>query len=142
VKEKRIQDKTSPLLFSGVPENLPSLRRAYELTREASQLGFDWPDLNGVLKKMKEEMEEFREALSLDNRKKIQEELGDLLFVMVNVSRLLRIDPEEALNQTVEKFIRRFRHIGTSLQKKGKSFRESNLTEMDQLWEEAKRKKK
>ena len=87
-------------------------------------------------------MKEFREALSLQNRRKIQEELGDLLFVMVNISRFLRIDPEEALNQTVEKFMRRFRHIETSLQKKGKSFHQSNLTEMDQLWEEAKKRRK
>jgi tetrapyrrole methylase family protein/MazG family protein len=117
-----------------------SLSMAYQLTREASQLGFDWPDLKGVLKKMEEEMKEFREALSLQNRRRIREELGDLLFVLVNISRFLRIDPEEALKKTVDKFIRRFHYIETSLHKKGKSFHQSNLIEMDQLWEEAKKR--
>ncbi|MFB3884680.1 MAG: MazG nucleotide pyrophosphohydrolase domain-containing protein [Thermodesulfobacteriota bacterium] len=119
-----------------------SLSLAYQLTREVSRLGFDWPDLDGVLRKMKEETKELTEALALQNRRKIREELGDLLFVMVNLSRFLRIDPEKALKQTVEKFMRRFCYVETSLQKKGKSFRQSNLAEMDRLWEEAKKKKK
>jgi uncharacterized protein YabN with tetrapyrrole methylase and pyrophosphatase domain len=119
-----------------------SLSLAYQLTRKVSRLGFDWPDLNGVLKKMDEEMKEFREALSLHNRRRIREELGDLLFVLVNISRVLRMDPEDALKKTVEKFIRRFHYIERSLHKKGKSFRQSNLIEMDQLWEEAKKRKK
>ena len=120
---------------------MSSLSLAYQLTIKVSRLGFDWPDLNGVLKKMDEEMKEFREALSLRNRRNIREELGDLLFVLVNISRFLHIDPEEALRKTVEKFMRRFHYIETSLQKKGKSFHQSNLLEMDQLWEEAKKKK-
>jgi tetrapyrrole methylase family protein/MazG family protein len=119
-----------------------SLSLAYQSTRKASRLGFDWPDIEGVLKKMDEEIEEFREALSLQNRRRIREELGDLFFVLVNISRFLRIDPEEALRKTVEKFMRRFHYIETSLHKKGKSFHQSNLIEMDQLWEEAKKSKK
>jgi tetrapyrrole methylase family protein/MazG family protein len=119
-----------------------SLSLASQLTREVSRLGFDWPDLDGVLKKLDEEMKEFREALSLQSRSKIREELGDLLFVLVNISRFLRIDPEEALRKTVKKFMLRFHYIETSLRKKGKSFHQSNLIEMDQLWEEAKKKKK
>ncbi len=118
-----------------------SLSLAYQLTKEVSRLGFDWPDLNGVLKKMDEEMKEFREALPLRNRRRIREELGDLFFVLVNISRFLQMDPEEALKKTVEKFIRRFHYIERSLHKKGKSFHQSNLIEMDQLWEEAKKKK-
>ena len=119
-----------------------SLSLASQLTREVSRLGFDWPDLDGVLKKLDEEMKEFREALSLQSRSKIREELGDLLFVLVNISRFLRIDPEEALRKTVKKFMLRFHYIETSLRKKGKSFHQSNLIEMDQLWEEAKKRKK
>ena len=122
-------------------EAVSSLSLAYQLTRKVSRLGFDWPDLDGVLKKLDEEMKEFREALSLQNRKRIQEELGDLLFVLVNISRFLRIDPEEALKKTVDKFRRRFHYIEASLHKKGKSFHQSNLIEMDQLWEEAKKRK-
>jgi len=118
-----------------------SLSLAAQLTRDVSRLGFDWPDLDGVLKKLDEEMKEFRETLSLQSRSKIREELGDLLFVLVNISRFLRIDPEEALRKTVKKFMLRFHYIETSLRKKGKSFHQSNLIEMDQLWEEAKKKK-
>ena len=119
-----------------------SLSLAAQLTRDVSRLGFDWPDLDGVLKKLDEEMKEFREALSLQSRSKIREELGDLLFVLVNISRFLGIDPEEALRKTVKKFMLRFHYIETSLRKKGKSFHQSNLIEMDQLWEEAKKRKK
>ena len=119
-----------------------SLSLAYQLTKEVSRLGFDWPDLNGILKKLEEEMKEFREALPLRNRRRIQEELGDLLFVLVNISRFLRMDPDDALKKTIKKFIRRFHYIERSLHKKGKSFSQSNLVEMDQLWEEAKKRKK
>ena len=104
-------------------------------------MGFDWPDLNGVLKKVDEEMREFREALALQNRRKIREELGDLFFVLVNLSRVLKIDPEKALRKTVKKFMQRFHYIETSLHQQGKSFHQSNLIEMDQLWEEAKKRK-
>ncbi len=119
-----------------------SLTLAYQLTDEVSRLGFDWPDLNGILNKLDEEIKEFKEALPLRSRRRIREELGDLLFVMVNISRFLRMNPEEALRKTIEKFIHRFNYIERSLHKKGKSFRQSNLIEMDQLWEEAKKKKK
>ena len=129
-------------ILKGIPEDLSSLALAYRLTQRASRVGFDWPDLSGVLKKMDEELEEFREALSLENRRRIAEELGDLLFVLVNVARYLRIDPEKALRKTVKKFGTRFHFVETSLQQKGKSVHQSNLKEMDELWEKAKRKKK
>ncbi|HSB05341.1 MAG TPA: MazG nucleotide pyrophosphohydrolase domain-containing protein [Thermodesulfobacteriota bacterium] len=128
-------------ILKGIPEDLSSLALAYRLTQKASRAGFDWPDLSGVLKKMDEELEEFREALSLKNRRRIAEELGDLLFVLVNVARYLRINPEKALRKTVKKFGTRFQFIETSLQKKGKSVHQSNLKEMDELWEKAKRRK-
>jgi tetrapyrrole methylase family protein/MazG family protein len=89
---------------------------------------------------MDEEVKELGEALSSGDRRNIREEIGDLLFVLVNLSRFLRIDPEDALRKTIEKFISRFHYIETSLQKRGKSIYQSNLSEMDCLWEEAKRK--
>jgi len=131
-----------PSILNRIPDNLPSLSRAYLLTRRASKVGFDWPDLDGILKKLDEEMEEFREALSLRNRKRTREEIGDLLFVWVNIARYLKIHPEKALKKTLEKFIRRFRYVETGLWKKGKSFRQSDLLEMDALWEEAKKKRR
>ena len=128
-------------ILEGVPKDSPSLSQAYQLTQRASQVGFDWPSIEGVLKKLDEEMGEFREALSLRNRRKIHEEMGDLLFVLANVSRLLQINPEEALRKTLEKFVSRFHSIETSLRKEGKTLQQSNLIEMDRLWEESKKKK-
>ncbi len=128
-------------ILEGVLEDSPSLSRAYRLTRKASRVGFDWPNIQGVLNKLGEEMGEFREALSLQDRKRIREEIGDVLFVIANVSRFLQIDPEEALKKTIDKFVSRFHYIETSLQKEGKSFRETSLAEMDRLWEESKKKK-
>ena len=146
MKSKKEKGKIIPKgpLTSALSKNdktISSLTLASQLTKEASQLGFDWPDLSGVLKKLDEEFNEFREALSLQNRSGIREELGDLLFALVNVSRFLRVDPEDALRKTVTKFMVRFRYIEMSLRRKGKSFDQSNLNEMDQLWEEAKKKK-
>jgi tetrapyrrole methylase family protein/MazG family protein len=89
---------------------------------------------------MDEEIKELQEALSSGDRRKIREEIGDLLFVLVNLSRFLRIDPEDALRRTIEKFISRFHYIERSLSKRGKSIGQSNLSEMDCLWEEAKGK--
>ena len=86
-------------------------------------------------------MGEFREALSLRDRRRIREEIGDLLFVMANVSRVLRIHPEEALKKSLAKFASRFHYIETSLEKEGKSFSQSSLIEMDRLWEESKKKR-
>ena len=124
------------------PVGLSSLLLAYHLTKRVSRLGFDWPNLSGVLEKLDEEVKEFREALSLHHRRRIREEMGDLIFVLVNIARVLRINPEEALKRTVKKFILRFRYIERSLYKKGKSLHQSNLIEKDQLWEEAKKKEK
>ena len=128
-------------VLEGVSKDSPSLFQAYQLTQKASRVGFDWPNIAGVLNKLDEEMREFREALFLQNRKKTREEIGDLLFVMANVSRFLHIQPEEALKKTLDKFISRFHYIEHSLHREGRSFRQSNLIEMDQLWEESKKKR-
>jgi len=95
--KRRGCQKEGESILEGVPEDSPGLSRAYLLTRKASQVGFDWPNIEGVLNKLDEEMREFREALSLQDRRKIREEIGDILFVMANVSRFLQIDPEGAL---------------------------------------------
>lgn len=127
-------------LLDGIPVNLPSLSRADRITRRVSKAGFDWPDLSGILAKMDEEMTEFRQALTSGNQEKIQEEIGDLLFVTANLARFLKVNPEDALRRTIEKFISRFHYIEASLGQTGKSVRQSSLSEMDRLWEEAKNK--
>lgn len=135
-------EKEKRSVLEGVPKNSPSLYRAYQLTQKASRVGFDWPDIEGVLKKLDEEIGEFREALSLQNRRRIREEMGDLLFVVANVSRFLQINPENALKKTLEKFTSRFHYIERALHRKGKSFHQSDLIEMDRLWEESKKEEK
>ena len=133
---------TAALKKGRTEKDIPSLTLAYQLTTKASQVGFDWPDIGGVLIKLDEEMREFQEALSLQDKKKAREELGDILFVMANLGRFLHVDPERALRQTIRKFVTRFRYVEMKLRKQGKSPRQSNLEEMDQLWNEAKHQTK
>jgi tetrapyrrole methylase family protein/MazG family protein len=138
---RRNPEKVKRSILEGVRKDSSSLSQAYQLTRIASRAGFDWPNIEGVLEKLDEEMKEFREALALQDRKKICEEIGDLLFVLANVSRFLHLHPEEALKKTLNKFVSRFHYIEASLHRKGKSLRQSDLVEMDRLWEESKKKK-
>ena len=140
--KKRVAKKKWRSILEGISLGSPSLSQAYQLTQKASRAGFDWPNIEGVLSKLEEEMREFREALSLLDRGRIREEIGDLLFVMANVSRFLRVHPEEALKKSLDKFVSRFHYIETSLRREGKSLSQSNLIEMDRLWEESKRKGK
>ncbi len=144
-KKRKIDSRRCKKIYSllaTIPKTLPSLSRAYQITEKVSKLGFDWPDLKGVLSKMEEENNELRLAISSRNKRKIREEIGDLLFVLTNLARFLKIDPEDALRRTNEKFISRFGYIETSLLKRGKTIDQSDLKEMDQLWDEAKRKRK
>lgn len=136
------KEKKARSFIDGIPEGLPSLLRAFRITRKASRVGFDWPNLEGVLEKMDEELKEFREALAHRDREMVREEIGDLLFVLANIARFLRINPEEALRRTLKKFTSRFHYIERTLQKKGKNLSQSNLIEMDDLWEKAKRKER
>ncbi|MGQ9647399.1 MAG: MazG nucleotide pyrophosphohydrolase domain-containing protein [Thermodesulfobacteriota bacterium] len=141
VHTKRTLPKEREFISKTVAKDLSSLSLAYRLTKLASSVGFDWPDVKGILKKLDEEVEEFRAALSLQERNRAREEIGDLLFVIVNIARFLKIDPEAALRRTIQKFTSRFTYIERALHKKGKTFQESNLLEMDRLWEEAKKRK-
>ena len=129
-------------ILDGVRKDSSPLSRAYQLTQMASREGFDWPTIGGVLEKLDEEMREFKEALALQDGKKICEEIGDLFFVLANVSRFLHLHPEEALKKTLDKFVSRFHYIEASLHKEGKSLRQSDLVEMDRLWEESKKRKR
>ncbi len=134
--------RSFPSLLDGTPDDLSPLKKAFQITEKVSRAGFDWPDPIGLLKKLDEEIQEFRSALFTKKQNHIEEEIGDLFFVLVNLARFLRIDPEDALNKTIEKFVSRFRYIETSLRKKGKTINESSLMEMDLLWEEAKGKRR
>jgi len=137
-KEKSHEHRKS--ILEGVPAALPSLLRAHRLQEKASRVGFDWSHLNEVLPKLDEEVREFKESLKAENAEKIEEELGDLFFTLVNVSRFLGVNPEDALRKTISKFIHRFRHIEERAAENGRSLNDLSLAEMDTLWEESKTK--
>jgi ATP diphosphatase len=140
-------------LLADVPVGLPALTRAIKLQDKAARVGFDWPDIAPVFAKMKEEIAELEEvALDADPRSAraqgtadvaaIEEELGDMLFVMANIARHLKLDPETALRKANDKFTRRFTYIERRLSEMGKTPEESSLEEMDALWNEVRAKDK
>jgi XTP/dITP diphosphohydrolase len=124
-------------IFSGVPKSLPALIKAYRLQDKAAHVGFQWDKISEVRDKMNEEIAELDEAIQLDNRDKIEDELGDVLFTIINYSRYLKIDPELALQRTNQKFIKRFQYIEDNA---NKPLANMSLEEMDVLWNEAKGK--
>ena len=129
-------------VLEGVPRNLPSLLRAHRLQDRAARMGFDWRDAKEVLEKVEEEMAELKKAFTQGERMRMEEELGDLFFSLVNLARFLEVNPEEALRKTISRFIHRFRYIEEEMAKKGRLLREASLEEMDRLWEEAKTKER
>lgn len=135
--ERKARAATSVL--DDVPRALPALSRAAKLTKRASRVGFDWPDTRGVLAKIREELEEVEEALDAGDDAHAREEVGDLLFAVVNLARRLKADPEQALRATNSKFEQRFRYVEQALAATGRSPGEASLAEMDQHWNEAKR---
>jgi tetrapyrrole methylase family protein/MazG family protein len=125
--------------LGNVPKAMPALARAQSISRRAAHLGFEWPDIDPVWAKVDEEMRELKEAAASGNRAHTGEELGDLLFTLVNIARFLEVEAEDVLAQTVERFTRRFHHIESKLREAAKTFDQSSLEEMDRFWEEAKR---
>jgi nucleoside triphosphate diphosphatase len=125
-------------ILDGIPRELPALLRAHRTQEKASKVGFDWKEKRDVWKKVEEELGEFKEAESGRDAGRLEEEFGDLLFSLVNYARFLRINPEQALAKTIQKFTKRFRHIEKELKAKGKKPEEASLEEMDALWNESK----
>ncbi len=124
--------------LDGVPLALPALTRAAKLTRRAARVGFDWPEISQVTDKLREELGELEAEIEAGDADKAREELGDLLFVCANLARKLDVEPEDALRAANDKFVRRFNHIEARLQQQGRSPAQSDLAEMDGLWDEAK----
>ena len=125
-------------VLDGIASNLPALTRALKLQKRAARVGFDWPNTDHVLAKISEESAELIEARETLNKDNMIDEMGDLLFVIANLSRHLNIDPEEALRRTNAKFVRRFNSIEYALSQMGKKPEDSTLEEMDDLWNDAK----
>jgi tetrapyrrole methylase family protein/MazG family protein len=141
--EKGVDSPSQPAsqksLLDGIPTNLPALHQAYQMTAKASRVGFDWLRLEDILKKFQEEAAELLEARNTEDNGKVAGEVGDILFVAVNVARFLGIDPETALRRSNAKFNRRFRHVEARVKGQGRSLQNSSLLEMDALWNEAKK---
>jgi MazG family protein len=128
-------------VLSNVPRALPALVRASKLSAKAARTGFDWKSVDDVVEKLREELTELEMARVTSRPEAIAEEIGDLLFVVVNLARHLGVDPELALNGTNQKFVNRFRHVEKRLAADKRSPSESNLEEMEALWQEAKKTK-
>lgn len=129
-------------LLDDVPAALPALSRAAKLQKRAAQVNFDWPDAQSVLVKVREELDEVIQAMQQAHHEAIAEEVGDLLFVVVNLARHLKVDPENALRAANAKFERRFRYIEQSLRERGQPIEACSLAELDALWERAKQQLK
>ena len=134
-------DKRVTSRMEKVPKALPALTRANKIQKRAAESGFDWDDISGAFDKVKEEYREVISCCQDENKDaaRLKEEVGDLLFSVVNISRFLGIDPEDALNYTNNKFIRRFSHIEKTALACGRELEEMSLSEMDELWNEAKK---
>jgi XTP/dITP diphosphohydrolase len=125
-------------VLAGVPASLPSLIKAYRIQDKARHVGFDWEDRGDVWAKVREEMGELEEVLRQEDTGRSEEELGDLLFSIINAARLYKLNPDNALEKTNQKFIRRFNYIEQNSIKQGRPLTEMTLEEMDALWNEAK----
>ena len=125
-------------VLSGVPSALPSLIKAYRIQDKARNVGFDWEDKQDVWGKVREELDEFEAELRKEDKKKSEQELGDFLFAVINAARLYKLNPDNALEMTNQKFIRRFNYIEQHSIRIGKPLKDMTLEEMDALWNEAK----
>ncbi|QMV42250.1 bifunctional methyltransferase/pyrophosphohydrolase YabN [Cohnella cholangitidis] len=135
-KRKGIPERSS--ILDGIPKDLPALPRAHKQQKKAAGVGFDWPDLDGVFDKIEEELQELRQAAKQESPERQKDELGDLLFAVVNASRFIKADPEEALAGTNRKFAARFKYIEEQLRISGRTFEQTDLLEMEAWWQEAK----
>jgi MazG family protein len=129
----------SESVLDGVPRTLPALMEAEKISKKAAGLGFEWPDIDGVLNKLHEEAAELARARQSGDREHIQDEMGDLLFTVVNLARFLKVDPEQALRKTNARFRQRFRSVEGEIAASGRTFAETPLERMEELWQEAKR---
>ena len=121
------------------PKSMPALARAQRVTEQASSVGFDWPAVEPVWRKVEEELRELKAAVSSGDKTRGGEEMGDLFLSLVNLSRFLDLEAEDALSEAADRFLRRFAYVETKIQGQGRTLPEATLEEMDAFWEEAKR---
>jgi tetrapyrrole methylase family protein/MazG family protein/ATP diphosphatase len=136
--EERDRKGRAASLLDDVPTGLPALTRAVKLSKRAARVGFVWPSVKEVMDKLHEEVEELEAEIAAGDLEKARQEMGDVLFVVANLARTLDVDPEDSLRFANAKFARRFRYIEERLAERGKTPEQSDLAEMDALWDEAK----
>lgn len=139
IEEKARRGTPRTLLLDSASRSAPALVQAQQISSLAAKAGFDWQSVEQVIEKLHEELDELNTARNSANQEEVHEELGDLLFVIVNLARFLRVDPEQALRSSNLKFRSRFNHVEQALQSRGRSFAQSTMEEMEELWHEAKR---
>ena len=141
-EHKKSEGKIPKSALERVPKTLPALSMAKMLQEKASGVGFDWENIDDVLKKLDEEVEEFKGAFDSKSHGEMESELGDMLFVLVRIANFVNVDPEIALRKTIKKFVSRFNHMEAAASKQGQSLPEMTLKEMEVLWNLAKKKYK
>jgi MazG family protein len=143
-KAEKLKNRTPEQrsLLEGIPSKLPAIHEAHQISSRAARVGFDWPDIEGIFDKLQEEVSELKEVISSgrdeSRRDRLEDEIGDMLFVMVNIARYLKIDSESALKRANRKFKTRFRYMEAEIAKQGKSLEQTSLEEMEALWQKAK----
>lgn len=142
IKRQTKHQKTTTESMLSVPRELPALMRSSKIQQKASKVGFDWSDINGALAKVEEEMKEVRNAIQKGNCEELSEELGDLLFSVVNVTRFANVDAEEALTAATDKFLSRFAGVEKKAAEKGLDMKNTSLEVLDGLWDEVKKEQK
>ena len=140
IKRNEKNQANQKSILDNIPKNLPSLLRAQKLQKKAAKEGFDWDQISDVFDKLDEEIVEFKEAVLKKKSADIQNEIGDMIFVITNIAKCYKIDAEEALRSTNNKFIKRFQYIEQKIEAKGKTLKDSPLEEMERYWQEAKNK--
>lgn len=139
IKMKTKSQKTQSDAIDSVAKSLPALMRSTKVQQKAAKVGFDWDDVNGAMEKVSEELSELKEAVKNSDKENIREELGDLLFAVVNVSRFLKEDSEKALYDACDKFAKRFRKVEELASEKDINMKEAGIEVLDELWDEAKK---
>ena len=143
-KAEKLKNRTPEQrsLLEGIPSKLPAIHEAHQISSRAARVGFDWPDVDGIFDKLQEEVRELKEVISTGDderrRERLEDEIGDMLFVIVNIARYLKIDSESALKRANRKFKSRFQYMESELARQGKSLEQTSLEEMEALWQKAK----
>jgi len=137
--QERLLKNDQGSIFGNIPRFFPALKRAQKITALASTYGLDWSEIKDVIKKLEEEMAEFSQALQSPDLAKVEEEMGDLFFTLVNLSRFVRIDAESALTKATNKFLRRFDFVAEQIRLSGKNLKEASVEEINEVWEKSKK---